>query len=63
MRGARKMKDSDIKQWLLDNGGPSIRHRTAREFVNIVDGQPTAALVESTEVQKWLASLDTELPV
>ncbi|MEW6725104.1 MAG: hypothetical protein AB1331_09425 [Bacillota bacterium] len=57
------MKDSDIRQWLLDNGGPSIRHRTAREFVNIVDGQPTAALVESTEVQKWLASLDTELPV
>jgi len=52
------MNDVELMQWLLENGGPAIRYRTALELAaDLIDvdiAQLTTDLLASPMTQLWL---------
>ena len=56
------VKRNELIHWLLEEGGPSIRYRTARELAQgeTWKGQETI-LIESPLVCRWLENLRPEL--
>ncbi|MGQ9684374.1 MAG: hypothetical protein ACUVX9_17750 [Anaerolineae bacterium] len=57
----------DLIQWLLNEGGPSIRYRTAMELMDRpspADGEPLAATLLQTDAVRWLlAQMDGFGPI
>jgi hypothetical protein len=53
------IRPSALTEWLMDSAGPIVRYRTATELLGgSVDLKPLhQAMLECTEVRKWLGRL------
>lgn len=53
------VRPSALTEWLMDNAGPIVRYRTAKELLDgTVDLEPLRrAMLDSAEVRKWLGRL------
>ncbi len=58
------MNDRELLEWLLENGGPAIRYRTATELLDVSSSDAAKLadeLIESPLVREWLERLGPPL--